>query len=52
MNLRETILKDYKSIYDFSKKKNLQNQKVYYWCNKNWEELTFKTRNKIIELLK
>ena len=52
MNLKEHIKKNYKSQYAFAEQKGLKASLVSYWCNKEWEHLTYKTRNRILNYLK
>lgn len=47
MNLKDKILKDYKSINDFAVKNQLSATTAYYWVNTDWERLTYTTKKKI-----
>lgn len=47
IDLNKHISENYKSKYDFAKKKNISPQLVQYWCSKEWYKLGYKTREKI-----
>ena len=51
MDLKNRIKDEFGSQYQFSKQNNIPQANVSYWCNRDWLDLTRKTRKKILALL-
>lgn len=47
MDLNKHIKDNYGTRYKFAKDNNIEIQSVYYWCSKEWDRLSFNTREKI-----
>ena len=48
MDLQKHIEENYGTRYKFAIDNKIQLQTVYYWCSKPWEELSYKTKKKIL----
>lgn len=51
MNLRDEILKKYKSEYEFAVNKKISPQLVNYWCKKGFKNLRLDIQYKVVKLL-
>lgn len=47
MDLRGRIIQTCGSVYAFAKENKISPARVYYWCNTDWEKLTWTTKQKI-----
>ena len=47
MDLNKHIKDNYKSKYAFAKAFNLTPQLVNYWCSKEWDHLSWNTKQRI-----
>lgn len=47
MDLRERINEVAGTVYAFAKANDISPARVYYWCNTDWDKLTWTTRQKI-----
>jgi len=52
MDLKKEIERKYGTRYKFAKEKEISPQLVSYWCNKEWLQLGYKTRERIKRTLK
>jgi len=51
MNLKKHIKDNYGTVYRFCLEKNVSQARVSYWLSKDWERLTYTTKQKIKKLL-
>ena len=50
MDLKKHIKDNYGTRYKFAKDNNIEIQSVYYWCSKEWDRLSYNTRQKILKI--
>ena len=51
MNIRNEILKNYSSEYEFAVDKKVSPQLVNYWCKKGFKNLRLDIQDKVVKLL-
>ena len=50
MDLQKHIKDNYGTRYRFAKDNNIEIQSVYYWCSKEWDRLSYNTRQRILKI--
>ena len=51
MDLRKTITDKHGSLYRFAKENNISPQRVNHWVSKDFETLSYKLKQRILNLL-